>query len=322
MINWDLSKSHTKADVGWKGDDNANQVSPVRSVRIALPRGMVFEAKADVREVILDAEGDTLKEVTVTFNEQTAEDVVARARELSNRFEFTDNGTFDKFLRDVRQLRSERRDESADGGRGGSSGFPPGTKLKLDEPSIGVSILDSFDDKKPWLIDFGMSWYKGDSYAWDLSRSHTVPDVGSFPKDWNQYSVPMTSLHLTLPEGRQFQVDGRDGEARLERKDQTITSVHTLFGEPSPEEAHKRAWSLANEWGVPTNNLDAWLADVNARRQKGEDGSKATPVVDSGPAYTPGGPEIGIGLHYEESYRLDLYQQPWVVDYEVRWPPP
>jgi hypothetical protein len=63
MIEWDLSISHTTADVDWpKPDLTAVEISPVESVEIRLPAGRRFSGDGElVHDVTLDRRGDLLR---------------------------------------------------------------------------------------------------------------------------------------------------------------------------------------------------------------------------------------------------------------------
>jgi hypothetical protein len=67
-IDWDVSRSHTPADVDWprtSSDIDSTEVRPNGPVRIVLPGGAVLDEKSGVRRVGLDREGDDVTSITV-----------------------------------------------------------------------------------------------------------------------------------------------------------------------------------------------------------------------------------------------------------------
>lgn len=321
MINWDFSRSHSKADAGFgTEEDEVREFDTVKSVRITLPRGQVFEASGGVTQVIAHREGELLNDVSVTFGDQSAEDAVKRAKDVASKLGLIDGGSFKAFLDGVGSVRREKAAESNADTVGGAA-FAPGTKRTLDEPEVSVSILDSFDEKRPWLVEFQLGWFNGDSYSWDFTKSHTVDDVRLYPRDRDEWTLPsIAALRIALPGGKEYRIDGREGEARLKKNGDTLAEVHTLFGEPSPEDAHRRAAEVAAGLGVPVGPLDTWLADVHSRTAQGENEMAVPAALSSGPHGGGGEPVISVGLHWEERYKLDLYELPWVVDLVVAWP--
>jgi hypothetical protein len=81
MIDWDLSHSHTTADVDWPQPDlDAASIKPDGAVRIKLPGGREFTARAgEVHEVFLRRRGETLVEVQLNGPSSSVEDAHAAA---------------------------------------------------------------------------------------------------------------------------------------------------------------------------------------------------------------------------------------------------
>jgi hypothetical protein len=81
MIDWDLSHSHTTADVDWTQPDlDAVSIKPDGEVRIELPGGREFRAPAgQVHEVFLRRRGDTVVEVQLNGPSESVEDAHAVA---------------------------------------------------------------------------------------------------------------------------------------------------------------------------------------------------------------------------------------------------
>jgi hypothetical protein len=75
-IDWDVSGSHTPADVDWTrtgSDVDSREVRPNGPVRIRLPGGAVLDEQSGVRRVGLDREGDDVTSITV-FSEPLSVD--------------------------------------------------------------------------------------------------------------------------------------------------------------------------------------------------------------------------------------------------------
>ena len=67
-VDWDLSRSHRPADVGWTrtgSDVDSTEVQPKGPVRIRLPGGAVLDEKSGIKRIALDREGDAVTSITV-----------------------------------------------------------------------------------------------------------------------------------------------------------------------------------------------------------------------------------------------------------------
>lgn len=167
MIDWDLSNSHRTEDVGWEltaeqRDDpglDARQIESVASVRIALPEGRVFEAGDEVHDVFLGRQGDLLDELSVVFDNQTAEGTYERATALAREWGL-DSGNIDEWFSDAK---GKTGDDAADVDVSKAFASAPGSDLEAgrigpEGPVVTVQILYSFDDELPFLVSFELLW--------------------------------------------------------------------------------------------------------------------------------------------------------------------
>src|SRR3954452_19212529 len=75
MIDWDLTKQPTTADVDWpKPSDSVVSIEPVDSVSLRLPEDESFEAKDDLKRVFLERKGKAVTLVAVHTQPKTIED--------------------------------------------------------------------------------------------------------------------------------------------------------------------------------------------------------------------------------------------------------
>lgn len=152
-IDWDLSTTHTRQDIGKEAgsDAPAYQFRSVASVRIALPGERVFEAD-DVQDIRINAEGADVKDIGVVLHPRTAEEAHARASGLAEEWSLRHEG-IDDWLEEIQAARKEDGDEAGVGSALATDRVPGPTPFA---PS--VEILYSFDDERPWVVMFDMYW--------------------------------------------------------------------------------------------------------------------------------------------------------------------
>ena len=153
VIDWDLSASHTAADVGWPNDLDSHSIEPVSSVRIALPEGRVFRAGSAVSDVTLDREGDEVRVIQVDYEPATTEDAYRRALALAKEWGL-DRTKLDEWIAQRRAQRAKGQENTSSRGlatRAGRTIGPGG-------PQVGVETRYSFDDAKPVIVDLTFHW--------------------------------------------------------------------------------------------------------------------------------------------------------------------
>ncbi|MGH9022801.1 MAG: hypothetical protein ACRDV9_06845 [Acidimicrobiia bacterium] len=152
-IEWDLSSSHTRRDIGsdQSVDSNHDQMNAVASARITLPDGKVFEAD-DVQDIRIDFEGDDVETIEVVLNPRRAEEAHRRASALAEQWDLSRRG-LDEWLEMIRTARSAGEREA-----------DVGQALATDSSDVNgifhpsVEIRSSFDDDKPSVVAFVMYW--------------------------------------------------------------------------------------------------------------------------------------------------------------------
>jgi hypothetical protein len=146
MIDWDLSSSHTVDDVDWpKPGQSAVEISPVESVRIALPEGRSFAADAGVvHDVTLDRRDRLVRNVQIDSKPRSRAD----AHELAV-----------SWAEDWGLSR-----EPLDRWRDGASRTPVITSARREErigdsgPVPALEIRNSFVDEQPALVSLQFYW--------------------------------------------------------------------------------------------------------------------------------------------------------------------
>jgi hypothetical protein len=146
MIDWDLSASHTVDDVDWpKPDLSAVEISPVESVRIALPEGRSFAADPGVvHDVTLDRRERLVRNLQIDSEPRSRAD----AHELAVRW--ADDWDLSR--------------EPLDRWRDGAAKTPVITSARREErigdagPVPAVEIRNSFVDERPALVSLSFYW--------------------------------------------------------------------------------------------------------------------------------------------------------------------
>jgi hypothetical protein len=157
MLHWDLSKTHTLADIE---RERSGGIDPVDSIRIELPGDRVFAAEGDVNDVVFLAPDADLAEVSIAFEAETAADAYARTQRFIEEWGLTLHPRVDEWWThaqgvtgpaaaevDTSQI-SASAPEAPEGGRLGGP----------DGPYVSVSILYSFNDDRPFVVQFGIFW--------------------------------------------------------------------------------------------------------------------------------------------------------------------
>jgi hypothetical protein len=146
MIDWDLSRSHTTADVDWpKPELSAVEISPVGEVRIELPEDRSFTAEGDVvHDITLDRRERIVRNVQIDSHPRSETD----AHELAVRW-----------AKDWGLSR-----EPLDRWRDGEVRTPVITSARRAErigdagPVPAVEIRNSFQDERPALVSLQFYW--------------------------------------------------------------------------------------------------------------------------------------------------------------------
>jgi hypothetical protein len=148
-IDWDLSKSHTTADVDWPNPDlEATEISPVGSVRIRMPGGQAFSAgDGVVHDVTLERRGDEVITVQIDSHPRTHADAYDLAVEWAKPW-----GVPTKPLDDW------RRGVDSDGDPTVEAIAPDAPVGGPDGPEPTVQIRKSFDDERPSLVSLQFLW--------------------------------------------------------------------------------------------------------------------------------------------------------------------
>jgi hypothetical protein len=146
MIDWNLSSSHTMADVDWpKPDQSAVEISPVEQVRIELPAGRSFESDGDtVHDITLDRRDRIVRNLQIDSHPRSEAD----AHELAVRWA------------EEWGLSREPLDRWRDGAAKtpAITSAPGGERIGENGPVPTVEIRNSFEDENPALVSLQFYW--------------------------------------------------------------------------------------------------------------------------------------------------------------------
>lgn len=163
-VDWDLSESHTRAQVTWPKDQRdlyTAQLRPVRSARIRLPRGELIDIKGGLDDIGLyrlaqgpeplpGPKGEILEAIEIYSDPLTVEDAYRRALHHADQFGLS--------RVPIRQWR-ERRER-------GVEGLTDRTATTFWDRRLGgengpvptVELLDSGDEARPWVVMISLYW--------------------------------------------------------------------------------------------------------------------------------------------------------------------
>lgn len=167
MIDWNLSRSHRPADVGWDltagegsdGEVDAKELENISSVRVALPEGRVFEAPEDIQDVNIGREGDRLDEITFAYEPQTSEGAYERATRLVKEWDLDGRKIEEWYAKAKGKTGSEAAAVETSGVFAEALG--PGVetgRIGPDGPAVSVGVVYSFEDDRPFSVHFELFW--------------------------------------------------------------------------------------------------------------------------------------------------------------------
>jgi hypothetical protein len=150
MIDWDLSQTHTMADVDWpKPDLDAVDVQPDGAVHLRLPTGREFSADPGaIRHVFVKREGDTVNQIQLNTTPSSRADAHAQAVRWAKEWELPTK-PLDDWYRSYADAKGQVPNalSTAPGKSVGPGGF-----------GADVKILYSFDEEKPATASLELSW--------------------------------------------------------------------------------------------------------------------------------------------------------------------
>jgi hypothetical protein len=159
MIDWDLSDSHTTADVHWpKPDLNAVEVKAADSLRIRLPEGRVLSENGVVDHVNMGRDGKLVTSIHVDSKPRSTDD----AYELAKRWA-KDWGLPAQPIESWHEQRvAGRKRGDEDVLTTTSTGAKPGSTIGKDGPQPSLQIRHSFEDDRPSLVSLQFNWGHGE----------------------------------------------------------------------------------------------------------------------------------------------------------------
>jgi hypothetical protein len=148
---------------------------------------------------------------------------------------------------------------------------------------------------------------------WDLRTGHATSAIPGWPAGSVAYEVDDVDLTILLPGDRSF--DGRGVTARLQARDGRLSVISITYPPTTIDAGVPEARALARQWGLRTDQLEAWYRVVRENRQRGvADGDETFPVSMAGQPLSPQGPTVW-------GYVLDSFQpdKPFLLDLEFQW---
>jgi hypothetical protein len=149
-ISWDLRQGHAKSAVQWTDASSAHEVANVDAT-IRLPGERTFQG----REVTLRlfGQGDQIQVLAILFPKTTLDDGYRQAMDLSREWHLNTT-SLDSWYHDVQDGR-KRGVRDPDVKFYAAMSGPP---LSPAGPTPSANVLDSYDDQKPFLLDFELQW--------------------------------------------------------------------------------------------------------------------------------------------------------------------
>lgn len=152
-VRIDVSQSHTPRDVGWPEPDFEDvQIQPVASVRIKLPRGVVFAPDVPINDVIMNRDGEYVEIVQVFAEKSSASAAHALATRWAKQFDLSTRGLDEWY--ESRRRGGDPLERAQAGGFDRLGG--------KDGPIPIVRIEYSADDALPSVATFELQWVPPD----------------------------------------------------------------------------------------------------------------------------------------------------------------
>jgi hypothetical protein len=150
-IDWDLSTSHTTADVDWpEPGQSAVQIEQPASVRIRFPGGRSFSARSDVQAVGLERRGDRVTTIQLDSAPTTPDEAYRLALDWVGRWELPRAPIEDWYRR--------HRTATPETFASVEAVPDPGTTVGPGGPEPSLKILNSFNDDRPAIVSLRFFW--------------------------------------------------------------------------------------------------------------------------------------------------------------------
>jgi len=149
-VSWDLRHGHPKTAVHWASRSDAYEVAHVDAT-ILLPGDRKFTGR-DVT-VRMFGQGDQVQVLGILFPKTTLDDGYRQARDLSRDWHLN-TSSLDSWYQEVQDGR-KRGVKDADVRFYAAMSGPA---LSAAGPTPSANVLDSYDDEKPFLLDFELQW--------------------------------------------------------------------------------------------------------------------------------------------------------------------
>ena len=154
VIDWDLRRSHTVADVRWPRPDlTATEIAPIDSVRIRFPGEEVLEAGEEVHDVTLEREGDLVTLLQIDSHPRTTEDTYRLALRWARDWRLP-RAPLDEWYEERVAGRKRGREDLTSRALTTKAGLTVGP----GGPVPSVQIRYSFEDARPSLASVQFYW--------------------------------------------------------------------------------------------------------------------------------------------------------------------
>lgn len=154
MINWDLSDSHTLADVTWPRPDlELTEIRPIRSVAIRFPGGRVFKAGDELHDISMEREGPTVTYIQIDSHPRSTEETYRLASAWAS-----DWGLPQEPLDRWHQARIAGRKRGNENIRSTTLTTEAGRRIAPGGPVPSVQIRYSFNQERPSLVSLQFYW--------------------------------------------------------------------------------------------------------------------------------------------------------------------
>ncbi|HEY7202624.1 MAG TPA: hypothetical protein VIC57_20550 [Candidatus Dormibacteraeota bacterium] len=149
-VSWDLRHGHPKSAVQWASRSDAYQVANVDAT-ILLPGDRTFKG-SDVT-VRMFGQGDQVQVLGILFPKTTLDDGYRQAKELSREWHLN-TSALDSWYQGVQ----DGRKRGVKDANVRYDAAMSGPALSADGPTPSANVLQSYNDEKPFLLDFELQW--------------------------------------------------------------------------------------------------------------------------------------------------------------------
>lgn len=267
---WDFSASRDISQIPWPQAKSKEDFLPLdingRAVA-RFPDGRTFSQR--LRFATFTREGNQIILITFGLEDQTIDDAYKTATELATHW-----GLIQPPLDEWRNKAKAQPGQFMRGG----------TARRGVTPTVDLEIVDSFDEAKPYAINFQIAWIehlpgpKGKG-TWDLSQSRALSQVQDAEKHAACVFNPRGMV--TVRFSRDLAFHRYADWVSFHGSGDKISDVQFDIEAQTADEAHATAMELSQQFDLPPETIEQWYKQVKvgkATRLENLSGGKAFPA--------------------------------------------